>query len=343
MVPNERCANSSFNQPQLVVCGCYHGSSWEMGQLKFQSSTTGCLWMLPWFLMRDGPTQVSINHNWLFMDVTMVPHERWGQLKFQSTTTGCLWMLPWFLMRDWTTTSSFNQPQLVVFGCCHGSLWEMCQLKFQSSTTGLWMLPWFLMRDGPTQVSILHNWLFMDVTMVPHERWANSSFNQPQLVVYGCYHGSSWEMGQLKFQSTTTGCLWMLPWFLMRDWTTNSSFNQPQLVVFGCCHGSLWEMCQLKFQSSTTGLWMLPWFLMRDGPTQVSILHNWFMDVTMVPHERWANSSFNPPQLVVYGCYHGSSWEMGQLKFQSTTTSCLWMLPWFQMRDVPTQVSINHN
>ena len=176
----------------------------------------------------------------------------------------------------------------------------MGQLKFQSSTTGcLWMLPWFLMRDGPTQVSIIHNWLFLDVTIVPHkrwanssfnhpqlvvlwmlpwfphERWANSSFNQPQLVVYGCYHGSSWEIGQLP-----------------------QVFNQPQLVVFGCCHGSLWEMCQLKFQSSTTGLWMLPWFLMRDGPTQV----------------------FNPPQLVV-----------------------LWMFPWFLMRDGPTQVSINHN
>ena len=145
MVPHERWANSSFNQPQLVVYGCYHGFSWEMG-----------------------PTQVSINHNWLFMDVTMVPHERLDNyLKFQSTTTGCF------------------------LDVCHGSLWEMCQLKFQSSTTGLWMLPWFLMRDGPTQLSILHNWLFMDVSMVPHERWANSSVNQPQLVVYGCYHGSS--------------------------------------------------------------------------------------------------------------------------------------------------------
>ena len=208
-----------------------------MGQLKFQSSTTGCLWMFPWFLMRDGPTQVSINHNWLFMDVTMVPHKRWANL-------------------------SFNPPQLVVFGCYHGSSWEMGQLKFQSSTTGcLWMFPWFLMRDGPTQVSINHNWLFMDVTMVPHKRWANLSFNPPQLVVFGCYHGSSWEMGQLKCQSTTTGCLWMLPWFLI-----------------------------------------------RDGPTEVSIIHNWlFMDVTMVPHERWANSSFNHPQLVVFGCYHSSS------------------------------------
>ena len=187
--------------------------------------------------MRDGPTQVSINHNWLFMDVTMVPHKRWANL-------------------------SFNPPQLVVFGCYHGSSWEMGQLKFQSSTTGcLWMFPWFLMRDGPTQVSINHNWLFMDVTMVPHKRWANLSFNPLQLVVFGCYHGSSWEMGQLKCQSTTTGCLWMLPWFLI-----------------------------------------------RDGPTQVSIIHNWlFMDVTMVPHERWANSSFNHPQLVVFGCYHSSS------------------------------------
>ena len=170
----------------------------------------------------------------------------------------------------------------------------MGQLNFQSSTTGcLWMFPWFLMRDGPTQVSINHNWLFMDVTMVPHKRWANSSFNHPQLVVYGC----------------------------------------------------------------------LPWFLMRDGPTQVSIIHNWlFLDVTIVPHKIWANSSFNHPQLVVYGCYHGSSWEMGQLKFQSTTTGCFmdvimvpherldnylkfqstttgcfWMLPWFLVRDVPTQ------
>ena len=261
MVPHKRWANSSFNQPQLVVCGCYHGSSWEMGQLKFQSTTTGCLWMLPWFLMRDGANssfnqpqlvvygcyhgssweigqlpQVLINHNWLFLDVAMVPCER-------------------------CANSSFNPPQLV-YGCYHGSQWEMGQLNFQSSTTGcLWMFPWFLMRDGPTQVSINHNWLFMDVTMVPHKRWANSSFNHPQLVVYGCYHGSSWEMGQLKFQSSTTGCFWMLPWYLM-----------------------------------------------RDGPTQLSILHNWlFMDVSMVPHERWANSSVNQPQLVVYGCYHGSS------------------------------------
>ena len=100
-------------------------------------------------------------------------------------------------------------------------------------------------------------------------------------------------MGQLKFQSSTTGCFWMLPWFLVRDVPTQVSILHN------------W-------------LWMLPWFLMRDGPTQVSILHNWFMDVTMVPHERWANSSFNPPQLVVYGCFHGSSWEMGQLKFQIT-------------------------
>ena len=120
-------------------------------------------------------------------------------------------MLPWFLMRDG-------------------------QLKFQSTTTGcLWMLPWFLMRDWTTQVSINHNWLFMDVTMVPHEWWANSSFSQPQLVVYGCYHGSSWEMGQLKFQSTTTSCLCMLPWFLMRDGPTQVS-NYPQLVVYGYYH-----------------------------------------------------------------------------------------------------------
>ena len=191
MVPHERWANSSFNQPQLVVYGCYHGFSWEMG-----------------------PTQVSINHNWLFMDVTMVPHERLDNyLKFQSTTTGCFWMLPWFLVRDVPTqvsilhnwfmdvtmvpnerwaNSTFNPPQLVVYGCFHGSSWEMGQLKCQSTTTGcLWMLPWFLIRDGPTQVSIIHNWLFMDVTMVPHERWANSSFNHPQLVVFGCYHSSS--------------------------------------------------------------------------------------------------------------------------------------------------------